>query len=272
MAGYLSGVKASVEESLSSSSKDSGFAIIDRAQAVEYMPKGDLDKELADIESKCKAILHPGPKDTPAVIDDVWRGWCDRLRIDLAARFYDSDADEVVTFQHIILRSTATDTAVKCLLKKGLSEAREDAPVIRFLERCLVGDAESKKKLIRELGKLGDVIDGTSAQDEITKLVIAAVREARIDLPFEEKAVEVCVCVCVCVCWRGICVQRRVQTYRHTYTNVHQYCFFFGHRKHTYVCVCVCVCIHVYMCIYMYIYIYIYTYTRAHTHTGQQYP
>ena len=39
--------------------------------------------------------------------------------------------------------------------KKGLSEVREEVPMVRFLERCLVGDAESKKKLIAKnlLGK-----------------------------------------------------------------------------------------------------------------------
>lgn len=96
-----------MEETLGA--KDIGFTMVDKADASQ--PRGDYERERADIEAKCKALLSPSSKDPTS--SEVWRVWLDRLRTDTASRFYDASQDDNVSFQHILLNSAAVDTAVE---------------------------------------------------------------------------------------------------------------------------------------------------------------
>jgi len=125
-----------------------------------------------------------------ATTSEVWRVWLDRLRTDTAPRFYNSALDDNVSFQQILLNSPAVETAVSCLLKSGKG-AKDDSAIIKLLDGCLVGAPDVKRRILRDLVKLGEVIEGTNAQDQITKMACAAFVEARVDLEFEEKVFEV---------------------------------------------------------------------------------
>jgi hypothetical protein len=198
---YISGVRSS----LGGAASDSGFAIIDKvlgretatsgaASATAFERKevaygrGNSVQELAEIESSCSLLsnLSVANASNQPQDDEIWNGWIYRIQHDTEDRFYDSDADELLSFHHLLLSSSAVSITVKRVLECR-KDAALDSPAVRFLQSCIVGDGNSKVRVLTELVRLGQVIDGTRTSDKLVSIVCNAISSAIIDTRCEDK-------------------------------------------------------------------------------------
>eukprot|EP00286_Rhodomonas_abbreviata_P014249 CAMPEP_0181319786 /NCGR_PEP_ID=MMETSP1101-20121128/17763_1 /TAXON_ID=46948 /ORGANISM="Rhodomonas abbreviata, Strain Caron Lab Isolate" /LENGTH=685 /DNA_ID=CAMNT_0023427421 /DNA_START=223 /DNA_END=2277 /DNA_ORIENTATION=+ len=174
---YFSGVAASVGQSLG---KDSGFAFVERfTGSTEHAV--DAKKELDDLSVACK-LLHSGSAD-PA---NVWREWIKKLSQEPPVEFYDSATDDTLNFQTLLLRSSAVEASLGCVLRNPDVTKEEDSLILEVLDRCLMGEKEPKRRLLAELSKLAQNVDGTASHEQIERLVCEAMKQAKRDLRYEE--------------------------------------------------------------------------------------
>ena len=62
----------------------------------------------------------------------------------------------------------------------------ENELILDLLGWLLMGEREQKKKLLDELCVLAQNVDGTASQDQIERILCAALRQAKRDLVYEE--------------------------------------------------------------------------------------
>ena len=62
-----------------------------------------------------------------------------------------------------------------------------DSPAVRFLEACIVGEGPGKARVLTELVRLGQVIDGTRTSDKLVAIVCSAISSASIDTRCEDR-------------------------------------------------------------------------------------
>jgi hypothetical protein len=195
---YLHGVRST----LSGGGSDSGFAIIDKVlgrdasvngttatekKDVTY-GRGNSVQELAEIEASCNLLSNVSSINSANQSQDneIWEGWLHRIKHDTEDRFYDSDADELLSFHHLLLSSSAVPTTVKRILECR-NDAALDSSAVRFLDACIVGEGNGKARVLSELVRLGQVIDGTRTSDKLVALVCNAISSLSIDLRCDDK-------------------------------------------------------------------------------------
>ena len=201
---YISGVRSS----LGGTASDSGFAIIDKVLGREAAPpgsagagserkdvtygRGNSVQELAEIESNCNSLSHASlsTSGNQNHDDEIWNGWIFRIKHDTEDRFYDSDADELLSFHHLLLSSSAVSVTVKRILECR-KDAALDSPAVRFLDACIVGEGTGKVRVLTELVRLGQVIDGTRTSEKFVSLVCNAIFSAIVDTRCEDKLKQV---------------------------------------------------------------------------------
>jgi hypothetical protein len=145
----------------SSFAKDSGFALVDRAESGSYTPVGDASKELSEIEANCKSIITGVAEPTT-----IWNRWTKRMDASPLERFYDRQAHEDLSLKTIILRSSALDVAVSTVLRKPSYASDTNNSLLEFLDRILVGSRETKQEILSAVVRLAENVDGTAARDK----------------------------------------------------------------------------------------------------------
>ncbi len=196
---YLHGVRSTLS---GGGGSDSGFAIIDKVLGRDVSAsgsaapekkdtiygRGNSVQELAEIESSCSVLSSVSSINSANQSQDneIWEGWLHRIKNDTEDRFYDSDADELLSFHHLLLSSSAVPTTVKRILECR-NDAAIDSPAVRFLDACIVGEGAGKARVLSELVRLGQVIDGTRTSDKLVALVCSAISSLSIDVRCEDK-------------------------------------------------------------------------------------
>jgi len=173
---YWSGVAASMGHPFS---KDDEFSLVDRftGSAVNHP---DSKKETEEIESQCKA-LHDGKGN----VEEVWKAWVKKLKDEAAHKYYDKEADEIVSFKDLLLRTSAVQASLGCCLRSP-GVIKDGSAILELLDHCLIGNKEDKDGLMMELSKLAQTVDGTAYHERIEKLVQGAVQQVKRDLRYED--------------------------------------------------------------------------------------
>ena len=161
-----------VRSTLGGGGEGSGFAIIDKVLGRDAAGHGGMSsekkdiafgrgnavQELAEIEAQCNALSNPSLTSSSAPSDDeIWKEWLHRIDFDREDRFYDADADELLSFHQLLISSPAISCTVKRVLQNR-KDASPTSPAMKFLQACLVGEGHAVARTLSELVRLGQVL------------------------------------------------------------------------------------------------------------------